>query len=231
MYTNKRVTRYDAVIVLGMNIRSTTAGFRPSSYQDHDEFGMLGGEMNVIAATLLYEQGTADTFIFSTGVSAKTKAAFGEDAPTEAEVYSKNFLKRISDSPCPKPTIILEDHSVNTYSNLTECIQILNSHGWKHIAIMSARYHIPRVAALWELTKTNHPSVVTVDFLIAEEVIIQGLPGIYDAIIEAAYSSPEGQRRLKNEAQGLQDMKNGKYVVTEFQFHKATASHLNNTAK
>jgi hypothetical protein len=212
--------RYDAVIVLGMNIRKTEAGYRPTTYADHDQYGMLAGEMNTIAAQLLHEQQATDTFVFSTGSSEKTKAAFGPDVPTEAEIYNKDFLKRIAGSSQPKPVIILEDRSVNTYSNLTECIDIINEQGWQNIAIMSARYHIPRVKMLWEFAQEKHPAQARAEFLIAEDIIQQATPGVYDELIDAAYRSPEGQKRLASEAQGLQDMKDGKYVVTEFQFAK-----------
>lgn len=212
---------YDAVIVLGMNIRKIEAGYRPTTYHDYDEFGMLAGEMNIIAASLLFEQQQASTFVFSTGTSQKTKAAFGPDAPTEASVYSQDFLKRISGTKHPRPTIILEDRSVNTYSNLTECIDIIASEGWRNIAIMSARYHIPRVEMLWQLATKSNPVATRARFLVAEDVISANLPGIYDEMITAAYHSAEGKKRLQSEAQGLQDMKDGKYVVTEFQFHQA----------
>jgi uncharacterized SAM-binding protein YcdF (DUF218 family) len=221
MHTGKSISYpYDAVIVLGMNIRPTAVGFRPASYDDHDEFGMLGGEMNVIAASLLHEQQASGTFVFSTGTSKKTAAAFGPGVPTEAEVYSQDFLQRIKESAHPMPTIILEKNSVNTYSNLTECIQIINKYGWKKIAIMSARYHTPRVAALWELACQQHPVEAKADILIAEDVVTASLPGIYDKKIEQAYASEWGIKRAQIEKQGIEDLRSGRYVVTEFQLAK-----------
>jgi len=216
--TNDMARQYDAVIVLGMNIRKTKAGYRPTTYQDHDGYGMLAGEMNVIAATLLYTQKQTGTFVFSTGTSEKTKAMFGPDVPSEARVYSQDFLRRISGSAQPMPQIILEDRSANTYSNLTECIAIINEHRWRHVAIMSARYHIPRVTMLWQLVTGKYPCQAAADFLVAEDVIQQHIPHIYDELIDIAYRSPQGVKRLASEAHGLQDMKDGRYVATEFQF-------------
>lgn len=208
---------YDAVIVLGMNIKATAEGYRPATYKDHDEFGMLGGEINVIAASLVHEHQLTDTFVFSTGTSEKTKAAFGPDVPTEAEVYAEDFLRRISRSSLPAPDIILEKNSVNTYSNLTECIGIIRHNEWAHVAIMSARYHIPRVKALWKRATQKYTVGSDVTFLTAENVVQRYPPRRYDQEIEAAYTSEQGQKRLKNEAQGLDDMQTGKYVITEFQ--------------
>ncbi len=215
-------TTYDAVIILGMNIRPTGKGFRPTTYADHDAYGMLAGEMNFIAATLLYGQHVATTFVFSTGTSEKTKAAFGADVPTEAQVYSQDFLRRLGNGkPTSRLEIILEEKSVNTHSNLTECIKVINQHPtWKKVAIMSARYHIPRIEALWQMATAAHNTEVTPDFLVAEDVIEHFLPGIYTDMIKDAYNSPEGLKRVANEIQGLQDMRDGKYVVTEFQLAK-----------
>jgi hypothetical protein len=207
---------YDAVIILGSNIRQAGDGYRPVTYEDYDQFGMLAGEIKVIAAVVLCEHDVTDTFVFSTGTSEKTRAAFGSGIPTEAAVYSQDFLSRIGSSNRPDPTIILEDRSVNTYSNLTECIAIIRTNQWTHVAIMSARYHMPRVQALWELAQRKHPVTAGTDFLAAEDVITKYLPGIYEDIIKAAYSSPQGRIRRKNEAQGLQDMRNGKYITAEF---------------
>jgi hypothetical protein len=208
---------YNAVFVLGMNIRPTRNGYRPATYNDHDEFGMLGGEMNVIAATLLHEQQAAGTFVFSTGTSEKTKAALGPDVPTEAEVYSQDFLQRIKGSNQPAPKLILEANSVNTYSNLTEGIKLIKEQGWGKVAIMSARYHTPRVAALWQLARERHPADVTADILTAEDVVTEALPGIYDEMIAQAYASEWGRKRSQIEKHGLEDLRSGRYVITEFQ--------------
>jgi uncharacterized SAM-binding protein YcdF (DUF218 family) len=212
---------YDAIIILGSNIKPADGGYRPVTYADHDDFGMLAGEIRIVAAVLLHEQHVTDTFVFSTGVSEKTKSAFGPNVPSEASVYSEDFLRHVRSSGLPTPKVILEDNSVNTYSNLTECIAIILENSWSHVGIMSARYHIPRVQMLWDLARANHPVVASADFLAAEDIVTKYQPGIYDDMIDAAYSSPQGQKRLKNEAQGLQDMRDGKYVVTEFQHPKA----------
>lgn len=216
---------YDAVIVLGMNITPVQGGFAPTTYKDHDEYGFLAGEMNVIAAVHLYTQDITNTLVFSTGTSKKTKAAYGENAPTEASVYSADFLKRLQayrDSHpeaanLADPIIILEDRSVNTYSNLTECLEIIISQGWKRVAIMSARYHIPRAQMLFDMATKNLNLHAQVDFIMAEDIVVAAEPGKYDDYIAEAYASEWGQKRLAIEAQGKRDMEAGRYVVAEFQ--------------
>jgi uncharacterized SAM-binding protein YcdF (DUF218 family) len=208
---------YDAVIILGSGIRRAGRGYRPVTYQNHDEFGMVAGEIRVIAAVLLFERDLAGTFVFSTGISERTRAALGPDVPAEALVYSQDFLRRARSAGRPDPPVILEDRSVNTYSNLVECIAIIRQHAWERVAMVTARYHVPRVRGLWDVARMNHPVTTSMTFLAAEDVITRYLPGIYDEVIAAAYNSPQGLKRLRNEAQGLQDLKDGHYVLTEFQ--------------
>jgi uncharacterized SAM-binding protein YcdF (DUF218 family) len=212
---------WDALIILGSNIKRDGDGYRPVTYDDHDKFGMLAGEIRIIAAVILYEQSVTGVFVFSTGISEKTKEILGPNVPSEATVYSQDFLSRIRSSNRPPPAVILEDRSVNTYSNLTECIAIIRRNRWKHVAIMSARYHMARVQMLWELAREKHPVATTAVFVAAEDVVTEYLPGIYEAMIDAAYSSPQGLRRLRNEAQGVQDLRDGKYVLTEFRLAHA----------
>jgi uncharacterized SAM-binding protein YcdF (DUF218 family) len=207
---------YDAAVILGSGIRRVGDGYRPVTYDDHDTFGMVAGEIRVIAAVVLYEQQLAGTFVFSTGTSEKTRAALGPDVPAEAVVYSQDFLRRTASSGLPAPAVILEDRSVNTYSNLVESIAVIRGHEWARVAVVTARYHIPRVQALWEVATGNHPVTASAAFLAAEDIVTRYLPGVYDDVIAAAYTSPQGLKRLTHEAQGLQDLKDGRYIITEF---------------
>jgi uncharacterized SAM-binding protein YcdF (DUF218 family) len=212
---------WDALIILGSNIKRDSDGYRPVTYDDYDTFGMLSGEIRIIAAVILYEQNVTSTFVFSTGTSEKTKEILGPNVPSEATVYSQDFLSRIRSSNRPPPAVILEDRSVNTYSNLTECIAIIRRNRWKHVAIMSARYHMARMQVLWELAREKHPVATTAVFVAAEDVVTQYRPGIYEDMIQAAYGSLQGRRRLRNEAQGVQDLRDGRYVLTEFRLPRA----------
>src|ERR1700680_2730321 len=68
---------WDALIVLGSNIRRDGDGYRPVTYNDYDMFGMLSGEIRIIAAVILYEQNVTSAFVFSTAISEKTKEILG----------------------------------------------------------------------------------------------------------------------------------------------------------
>jgi hypothetical protein len=203
---------YDAVIVLSGGIRKTPAGFAATTYTDDDGFGMMGGHMRVLAASVLCMQQAAGSFVFTTGITAKTIGMFGNDVPSEASVYSKEFLERIAPAGTP-PTVILEERSANTIGNVKEFAAIMKTNGWKKVAILSSEYHLPRIEALCNLLQVPGQLL----FLSAEEIVQREWPGMYDDEIKTAYASEAGKKRLQNEAGGTAAIKAGGYNPAEHQ--------------
>ena len=221
---NPKNQPYDAVIVLCGGLRKVDAGYQPTTFEDGDEFGMLGGFIRVVAAAELYWQGRASRFLFSTGVSAKQIAKFGPDVPPEAGVYRDLFVETIhanarrQNLTLPLPEMFLEDKSVNTVANLQESVAICKREGWQCVAIISSEYHVPRIAALYDLIATHAPLLAAHPiFLAAEPIVTQAQPGAYDAQIDAAYRSEIGQKRIANEHAGLAHIQSGQYTLHEYQ--------------
>lgn len=217
-------TKYDCLILLcGGVFRTPQGAYLPTTYEHNDQFGMLGGHMRVVAAALTVLAGQTGTVIISSGTSEKSKTKFGAGVPSEAQVYRES-LERILRELEPVepmlhmlPHIILEEASPNTVGNIRECLALIQYHGWKHIAILSANLHTPRVTALTNLLTQNFPTDAKITFLGAEDVVKALRPGIYDLEIDEAHASPEAQKRAHSEAQGLRDIQHGNYVFTEFQ--------------
>jgi uncharacterized SAM-binding protein YcdF (DUF218 family) len=219
--------KYDAIIVLGGGLSKTEhkGKFYPTDYRHGDPFGMLGGGMRVLAAAEMYLSGEAENFVFSTGRTEKNKAQFGENLPTEAEIYGKKFLDVVNHFSKKKraenleaPQIIHEDRSFNTLSNIVEILQIIKDKGWKKVAIISSAYHIPRVEALYNQALEKHPELqIEINFVSAEDTVEEAEPGKYEKVIKQFYNTPEAKKRIKNEKSGIEDIKSGKYAVGEFQ--------------
>jgi uncharacterized SAM-binding protein YcdF (DUF218 family) len=203
---------YDAVIVLSGGIRKTTAGFATTTYADDDGFGMMGGHIRVLAAVALHNQQAAETFVFTSGITAKTIHIFGPDVPSEASVYSKEFLERITPAGAA-PAVILEERSTNTIGNVKEFAAIMKANGWKNVAVLSSEYHLPRIKAL--CTLLGIPGQLL--FLSAEEIVQREWLGRYDDEIKTAYASEAGKKRLQNEAGGTAAIKAGGYNPAEHQ--------------
>jgi len=223
----KTHTVFDAVIVLcGSIARDPSGTFVPTSYDDSDDYGMLGGAMRVIAAALLYVNRRSSTFVFSAGKSEKTIARLGPDVPAEAGIYRSYFqrmVRELSKAHLDPPTLLLEDRTPNTVQSLQACFAMIESRGWKQVAILSADYHIPRVKALSGLILQDRPLDAKLAFLSAETVAQELAPDRYDQTIDAAYRSPQAIKRLKNEARSLEHIRNGTYYTGEFQLHESGA--------
>jgi uncharacterized SAM-binding protein YcdF (DUF218 family) len=207
---------YDAVIVLGGGIVKDGERFVSTTYADSDPFGMLGGRMRIIAAAVLAKRQAANTFVFTTGVSAKTIEMFGAEAPSEADIYAKEFATQLG-AISTKPNVVLEDRSQNTKGNMQESLDIVRTHSWRRIAYLSSRYHLPRSEALVSIVDPEISNQVDITYLSAEEIVREHLPGVYDQEINAAYASDAGLLRIQNEHAGLQAIFGGAYTPGEFQ--------------
>lgn len=226
--------KHEAIFVLGGGIIKKGNTFYPTDYSHEDPFGMLGAGMRVAAASELYFEGDSNTFIFCTGITAKTKAQLGNDVPSEAQVMKDKFLRniegllkkkeyrdRITGLTEATPEIILEDKSTSSLTNIQEVLGIISGRGWKKVAIVSSDYHIPRVKALYEMVLiTQNITDVHIDFISAEEKMKEVNREVYDGIIEKAYRSESAKKRIDNETKGLRDIKDGTYSLTEFQLKK-----------
>jgi uncharacterized SAM-binding protein YcdF (DUF218 family) len=228
----KRKYQYDAIIVLSANIKKVgkeeKKHFVPTDLHSPTDMGLAGGGMRVLASTELYLNKEARLFIFSGGKSPRAVAKYGDDIPSDSEVYTEKFrsglegLKKRSDyaekfKDLEEPDTLLEDKSSNTQTNIREVLRLIYKSKWQQVAILTNDYHLPRVQALYEQALRDHPEIkIQMTFLSAEKILKKYQPGKYDKVIENAYKSPDGILRLQNEAKGLEDFKSGKYKIEPF---------------
>lgn len=237
--SDQRRYLYDAVVVLCGGLQKTGGNYYPTDYRHGDEFGMLGAGIRIVAALDLYFKRQSKNFVFSTGITEKNKAKFGEGVPPEAQVYAEKFirilkgLQRRSDyrnkfSDIEEPVITLENRSFNTTSNIKEVLQIIRDNNWQKVAILSSKYHIPRVQALYSMALEQHPEVrIGIDFIKAEDYVEQTEPGEYDSVIVRYEKTSEAKKRYANEEQGLEAIRKGKYHRGEFQLGDNTTPDQN----
>lgn len=216
---------FDAVIVLGANIKKVQERFSPTDYTSPTEMGLSGGGIRLAAAAELFIKGAASKFVFSGGRSARAKVKYGEDIPNEAQIYGDQFSKILLGmrshseyqdelKDIPDPEIIHEDRSNNTETNIREVLKLIKNSPWQKVAILTSEYHLPRVKALYEAVLKDHPEINTeISFLSAEETVKELRPGKYDEIIRKTNESPDAKLRLANEAKGLQDFIEGRYKL------------------
>jgi uncharacterized SAM-binding protein YcdF (DUF218 family) len=201
------LTRYDAVAVLCGGLRCDGGSYHPATFTDSDEHGMLGSHLRVLAAAELYRAGCARVFLFSTGVSQKSRARFGPAVPAEAAVYAAHFRAETGAG----PEVHLETGSVNTAGNCAAIAAAASRHGWARLAVLTSEYHLARVHELLRRPGGGEPAAI----LSAEAIVMAARPGAHDEQIAAAYASPAGLLRTTRERQGLADLYAGRYDPQE----------------
>ncbi|SRR6266403_3561569 len=232
---------YDAAVVLAANIRQSAFRrehpllypdpidtYLPTDYRHHDQFGMLGGNMRILAATELVLQGATKRIVFTGGRSKKIEAALGPEAPAEAEVYKRRFLRVLEiegkGRKFEPPKIEKEERSANTVDNLREILLMTQERGWRTLAIVSNNYHIPRVKDLWKTILEEYRTAekvspkLQVTFIKAEDYLKEHCPGKFDSAIDIFDLSEHAVRRRAYETNGHNDYTSGGYHRDEFQF-------------
>jgi uncharacterized SAM-binding protein YcdF (DUF218 family)/glycosyltransferase involved in cell wall biosynthesis len=112
------------------------------------ESGKAGGgyQERVKQAVDLYRQGLAKHVIFSSGyVFAFREAEIMRDLAVANGV--------------PAEAVVLEQRAANTYQNVVYSNEILQSHGWRSILLVSSPYHMRRGLLVWHRAA---PQVVVV---------------------------------------------------------------------
>lgn len=224
----------DAVVLLSAGIRRSPHRlahpelydpidtYLPTDFRHGDDFGISGGGMRIAAAEKLVRDGATHIVGFIGGASEKMKARWGNDVPSDGVVYQRSFLRllerrRQRDVSLLLPATLVADQSVNTAENFGEASDMIQREGWETVLFLTSDYHVPRGTVLFE---RNKPRGVQVKIIGAETYLKEVIPGRYDDIINEAYQSPLGLERIRNEAQGVNDLASGKYHYGEFQFAK-----------
>ena len=87
-------------------------------------------------AVELYKAGRAPYLIFSSGYAY----SFLEAQQMRAQAIGQGV---------PASAIVLEEHSVNTFQNVTFVNEILREHHWRTILLVSSPYHMRRATLVW----------------------------------------------------------------------------------
>ncbi len=191
-------------------------GYRSSNYSQLSEHGMVtGGRTRIIAGAEIAKA------LPEIPIVTNSFNRFDPEVPSMASVNKEEFVRRGIDS----ERIILEEGSFSTITQLTEMVKLAVDNGWLKIVAMTNRYHLPRMTEMYarldqivddaEFQETlakfkNQGS--RVEFVCAED-IMRLMGGHFVTYLEAVEKMPEYAITLEAEAQGLEDLKAGKYRV------------------
>lgn len=204
--------KLDAIIVLGGELVKEGGIWRSAHF---NAGAHLGDRLRVIAAYFLYQDEVAHNPELVVVASGGRGGRGALDAPTLASVIKKELLQL----GVPAESVVAEEKSNTTYEQLQECERMTVLRGWETVAIISNDYHLPRIQALCELVpKFPHLKAGLergrVLLMSAEQVAIAHAPTRYRKMVEDAYRSNAMKMRKQREAQGVADLRAGRYAVS-----------------
>lgn len=130
---------YDAVIVLGKNWKQyPPTGANPKNFTLELS---VESQLSALAAGEMFREGLVKKIILSTGKTA------GRNFPSEAAAMKK-FMKKYFPR-VPAKTIILEERSFDTATNVIEVKKIVKKHGFNNLALLTTKAHMPRADKLF----------------------------------------------------------------------------------
>lgn len=156
---------------------------RSATLNINDAFGTLGGRDRVEAAAFVARDYPGAYLITTSGVYAEELRDLG--------VASAR---------------IIEETSINTGTTMRQVIPLAQKRGWKHLIFLSSGYHLPRIMAFYEQTKSE----ITAHAVSSESVLARHDPAFME-YFENVKKTLAYQKRLATEDRGVHAIKNGVY--------------------
>ena len=179
----------------------TTLGENQSS-----ENGLLNDRLRVLAAEALWKDHN-DSIILSSGGQGTLKDILPAGL-TPSKVIKDELIELGVQPEC----IIEENKTATTYEQLISINEMIKSGALSgKVKIISNNYHLPRIEAMINYTKLKNDLSGHIELVGAEDVLMKYKKAEWEDFIEKAEKSEVMVERLKNEAKGVEQIKNGTY--------------------
>lgn len=199
-----------AVLVLGGGMRKDNKGIWHTTNfgESGDKNGEIGDRLRVEAAAILFKNEPEISLIVSGG---KGQLSDVPDAPPVAEILKKELWEK----GVPEENMIKETESYNTFQQLKNLKNIIKENKLQRIKILSNGWHLPRVKAMLENLEElkDLKKMVNIEFVSAEEVLIENKPELWKEKIELAFASKSMAERIEKEKKGVEDLQKGNYKI------------------
>lgn len=199
---------FDAIYIFaGSIVKDDNGSWHTTKYDEGDTVGALGDYVRVIAGSYLAQDFPDATIVASGG---KGYLVIEENAPLMADVISDELVELGIDSGRIKKEI----KSGSTFEQLKELVNFAKEYNFKNIAVISNRYHIPRIKLMVEkFDELSEVHNLNIQFVSAEDVLIDHDAQKWEQEINQAYQSEGMKERIVLEQKGIEDIKAGKYVI------------------
>ena len=163
--------------------------------------------MRVEAASELFKKHKGEVSIIASG--GKGQLRNNPEAPTIASVIQSELVSL----GVPKAAVKCEENSNNTYEQLKALENLLARESWPDITILTNQWQILRAQAFADTLQglTDYTKEGKINFVAAEQVLIEADPEHWRVVIDTAYKSEEMKDRVKKEAEGVRAIKEGTY--------------------
>ncbi|HVO61667.1 MAG TPA: YdcF family protein [Terriglobales bacterium] len=204
--------------IVKRQLRDGPARYSSGSYKELDVAGLVsGGKARVIAA--------AEVARFFPNVTILANGYTYANAPPDAQIV-KEELRRYGAS---THHVLLQKKSYSTFTELVELVKLVAEYKWRHLAIMTNCFQIPRAQELLKHIDSLHdPYGVSQDpdfraalptfvelaprvVFVSAEAVLPWRSGRYQKIIRQAKGRPEWRERDAREARGLKQLQEGTY--------------------
>ena len=199
----------DAIVVLAGGIKQDASGQWVSTdlTAADDKLGAPGGKLRVLAAAVYATAHPVVAVIASGGKGFDVPKDVPENRPPLCEIVQGELIA----AGIPEARIEGECESNTTFQQLQQIELLRRNHGWRNIAIISNRWHLPRIDAMLGVEfSTIHTCVQLIS---AEEVLIETDPVHWKAVIQEAYRSDYMKERIAREENGIAHIKDGTYQL------------------
>lgn len=200
----------------GIKPYAPTGEYRTLGYSDVSELGLLTASRTRVLASAEIAKAAPDIAIVTNSFNRNDLTE-----PTMAKVNRDELVRLGVD----EERIELEEDSFSTISQLTEMIKKAVNNKWRHVAVVSNAYHLPRITemtnrlpeivddpefqAKFDEFKLNDGRV----YFVSAESILRVISDHYTHFLEEAEQSPAYLATVAAEAKGLDDLRSGKYLV------------------
>jgi hypothetical protein len=172
-----------------------------------DKWGAPGGVLRVEAAVLLANRFRTAVVVASGGMGYDLSKFADYWRPTLAKILEGELIER----GIVQQRIVLEEASNTTFQELVELEKLVRCREWHSLALVTNRWHIPRLQAMLDAKFTTLLRLACAMPMSAEEILLQ-----YDAprwrnVIDAAYEDDFMRTRIERENRGIAQIKDGTY--------------------
>ncbi|NUM25119.1 MAG: YdcF family protein [Candidatus Buchananbacteria bacterium] len=198
---------FDGLITFSGGLKQSKDGsWRTTNFNEAgDKSGVLGDRLRILAAAHLakiYPQAT----VFVLG--GRGYQTINPQAPKISDVMERELVEL----GVAKNRIIKDGESGSSYEQLRYVNSLVKNQRLKKIGLISNRYHLPRLKTMIEhLADLSDLQNAALEFLSAEDVLIEKNPDRWKKEIDEAYQTPAVKKRIQLEEQGITDLKSGQY--------------------